>query len=51
MWHATLLRDKQDENTYCLTEECSRAIERCLTNRVPVASLISRPNHSSLSQF
>src|SRR5215475_14178555 len=42
-----LLRGKQDEKTYCLTGECSPDFERCLTARVPVASLISRPSHSS----
>ena len=42
-----LLRGKQDEKTYCLTGECSPDAERCLTARVPVASLISRPSHSS----
>jgi hypothetical protein len=35
-----LLRGKQDENTYCLTGECSRDVKRCLTKRAPVASLI-----------
>jgi hypothetical protein len=35
--------DKQDEKPYCLTGGCSPDIERCLTARVPVASLISRP--------
>jgi len=46
-----VLRGKQDEKTYCLTGECSPDVERCLTARVPVASLISRPSHSSPSQF
>jgi hypothetical protein len=46
-----LLRGKQDEKTYCLTGECSQDVERCLTAGVPVASLISRPSHSSPSQF
>jgi len=48
---AALLRGKQDEKTYCLTGECSPDVKRCLTARVPVASLISRPSHSSPSQF
>src|ERR1700737_3369992 len=46
-----LLRDKQDENTYCLTGECSRDIECCLTKRAPVASLVLRPSRSSSSVF
>jgi hypothetical protein len=33
-----VLRDKQDENTYCLTGECSRKLMCCLTKRAPVAS-------------
>ena len=48
---ANVLRGKQDEKTYCLTGECSPDVERCLTARVPVASLISRPSLSSPSQF
>ena len=32
-----LLRGKQDENTYCLTEKCSRDVKRCLTKHAPVA--------------
>jgi hypothetical protein len=35
-----LLRDKRDEKTYCLTEECSRDLKCCLTKRAPVASLM-----------
>ena len=46
-----LLRDKQDENTYCLTGECSRDIECCLTKRAPVASLILWLRRSSFSDF
>jgi hypothetical protein len=34
----SLLSGKQDEKTYCLTEECSRGSKRCLTKRVPIAS-------------
>ena len=53
--HVTLgvcvLRGKQDENTYCLTGECSPDVERCLTARVPVASLISCRSRGSPSQF
>jgi DNA end-binding protein Ku len=29
-----LLRDKQDENTYCLTGESSRDVKRCLAKHV-----------------
>ena len=29
--------------------ECSRDVERCLTNRAPVASLVLRPSRSSFS--
>src|SRR6516225_2204931 len=36
-----MLRGKQDEKPYCLTGECFPDFERCLTTRVPVASLIS----------
>jgi hypothetical protein len=46
-----LLRDKQDENTYCLTGECSRDVKRCLTQRAPVASLILRPSRSFFSDL
>ena len=46
-----VLRDKQDENTYCLTGECSRDVERCLTKCAPVASLILRPSRSSFSDL
>ena len=46
-----LLSGKQDEKTHCLTGGCSPDSERCLAARVPVASLISRPSHSSPSQF
>ena len=28
--------------TYCLTGECSRDVERCLTKRAPVASVVLR---------
>jgi hypothetical protein len=38
-------------SSYCLTGECSPDFGRCLTARVPVASLISRPSQSSPSQF
>jgi hypothetical protein len=31
-------RDNQDERPYCLTRECSRAIELCLIKSAPVAS-------------
>jgi hypothetical protein len=41
-------RGDQDARLYCLTGECSQDVERCLTAGVPVASLISRPSHSSL---
>jgi hypothetical protein len=35
-----------------LAEFCgAKELERCLIARVPVASLISRPSHSSPSQF
>jgi hypothetical protein len=44
-----LLRGKQDENTYCLTGECSRDVKRCLTKHAPVASLVLRPSRSSSS--
>jgi hypothetical protein len=36
-----LLRGKQDEKTYCLTEKCSQRVKRCLTKHAPVASLAS----------
>src|SRR5438105_14691234 len=36
-----VLRGKQDEKTYCLTEKCSQDVERCLTKHAPVASLAS----------
>src|SRR6516165_7184813 len=39
--------DKLNAAAYCLTGECSSDTERCLTARVPVASLISRPGNSS----
>ena len=38
------------EATYCLTEECSRDLKRCLTKRAPVASLILRSSRSSFFQ-
>ena len=44
-------RGNLDRKPYCLTGECSPDVERCLTARVPVASLISRSSHSSPSQF
>src|SRR5271165_2832345 len=44
-------REYLASSAYCLTGECSPDVERCLTARVPVASLISRPSHSSPSQF
>ena len=44
-------RDDLKDRAYCLTGECSPDVERCLTARVPVASLISRPSLSSPSQF
>jgi len=49
--HGLLLRDKEDENTYCLTGECSRDVKRCLTKRAPVASLILWLRRSSFSDF
>src|ERR1700730_15341404 len=36
-----VLRGKQDEKTYCLTEKCSRDVKRCLTKHAPIASLAS----------
>jgi hypothetical protein len=36
-----VLRRKQDEKTYCLTEKCSRDVKRCLTKHAPIASLAS----------
>jgi hypothetical protein len=44
-------RGNLDRKPYCLTGECSPVVERCLTARVPVASLISWPGRSSPSQF
>ena len=38
-----------DKKPYCLIGECSRDVERCLTNRAPVASLVLRPSRSSFS--
>ena len=49
MIYDKLLRGKQDENTYCLTGECSRDVKRCLTKHAPVASLVLRPSRSSPS--
>ena len=46
-----LLRGNQDEKTYCLTGECSRDVECCLTERAPVASLILRPSGWPLFWF
>jgi len=46
-----LQRDKQDEKAHCLTGECSRDVERCLTKRAPVASPMLRPSPCSLSDF
>src|SRR5438552_18901328 len=43
----TLWRGNLDRKPYCLPGECSPDAERCLTARVPVALLISRPSHSS----
>src|SRR5262249_53276770 len=51
---SSVLRDKQDEKTYCLTGECSPDFGRCLTPSVPVAALISArataplPNRKSM---
>jgi len=49
--HAGVRRGDQGEKPSCLTSECSRDVERCLTKRAPVASLILRPSHSSFSNF
>jgi hypothetical protein len=38
-----------DKKPYCLIGECSRDVERCLTNRAPVASLVLGPSRSSFS--
>jgi hypothetical protein len=45
-----LLRDNQDGNPYCLTGECSRDVERCLTKRAPVASINPAVGPSSPSE-
>ena len=44
-------RGDQGEKPYCLTSECSRDVERCLTKRAPVASSILRPSRSSFSDL
>src|SRR5512132_3242246 len=36
-----LWRDNHGDTAYCLTTECSRAIEHCLTKSAPVASSLS----------
>ena len=51
IFQACLLRGNQDEKTYCLTGECSRDVECCLTERAPVASLILRPSGWPLFWF
>ena len=38
-----------DKKPYWVIGEYSRDVERCLTNRAPVASLVLRPSRSSFS--
>jgi hypothetical protein len=43
--------DKRDEKPYCRPGECSRAVEHCLTQHVPVASLLSARAQAPLSSY
>ena len=45
-----LLRDKQDEEAYCLTGKCSQDVEHCHTKRAPVASIDPAAGPSSPSK-
>src|SRR6266851_3955066 len=47
----SVLRGNLDAKAYCLTEECYRAVEHCLTEHVPVASLISARAEAPLSSY
>jgi translocation and assembly module TamA len=43
--------DNPEDVPYCLTSECSRDVERCLTKRAPVASRSSGRAAGSFSNF
>jgi hypothetical protein len=38
LWIVPVRRDNQDENPYCLTDECSRRVSCCLMKDAPIAS-------------
>jgi len=46
-----MLRGNLDRTAHRLIGECPRDVERCLTTRAPVASVVLRPSRSSFFCF